>query len=91
MDSLSTFSCIEQFTHGLHWCIDFINLNIDILHLGYDFINMKSKSFAFFQFIFMIKHACYTCTYTCNDTSRTEYGYDNFSTFQYFSVTAQLV
>ena len=38
---------------------------------------MKSQLLVFFQFIFMIKHARYTCTLRGNDTSRTEYGYDN--------------
>ena len=52
-------------------------LNIDLLDLGYDFINIKSKLLVFCQFIFMIKHVCYTCTLRGNDTSRTEYGYNN--------------
>ena len=48
-------------------------LNIDLLHLGYDCINMKSKLLVLVQFIFRIKHACYTCTLRGNDTSRTKY------------------
>ena len=52
-------------------------LSIDLPHLGDDFINMKSKLLVVFQFIFMIKHACYRCTLRCSGTSHTEYGYDN--------------
>ena len=41
---------------------------------------MKSKLLVLVQFIFRIKHACYTCTLRGNDTSRTKY---EFATFQY--------